>query len=90
LTSLECNFWRVDFICWPCDLTTKSEKPVRWTWGQTRKICSTLLKICLTAVEPRLNSSSTKSRSNVEPYFWLCDCRFLPFIRPRRLNLQIK
>jgi hypothetical protein len=29
LTSLECNFWRVDFICWPCDLTTKSEKPVR-------------------------------------------------------------
>jgi hypothetical protein len=31
------------------------------------KICSTLLKIGLIAVEPRLNSSLTKSRTKVQP-----------------------
>jgi hypothetical protein len=70
-------FQRFDINCWPCDSSPKSEKTSVELETNPVEICSTLLKIGLTAVEHGLNSSWTSSRTKVEP--WLLTVWILNF-----------
>lgn len=67
--GLTAIFEKFDFkLLTMCDLTTKGKKEIRLNLRpKPAKISATLLKICLTAVEPLLNSSSTKSRTKEQP-----------------------
>jgi hypothetical protein len=72
-------FERFNVNCWPCDLTTKSERHVGSTWGQTSwfdKIGSTLLKIVRLWLNCRRTRADRESnRTGVHLYCWSCVIR---------------